>query len=276
MWLGGFAVRQVGTILVMISGDLTGKTALITGGSRGIGLGIAACFAQNGANVMIAARKIEGLEAAKAQLIASGIPEERIATEAGNVGRVEDAQRCVDATVARFGRVDILVNNAATNPYVGPIINCDVARWDKTHEVNLRGPLIWTQAAWNASMKEHGGSVINISSVGGLVTSGALGVYDIFKSALMHMTRQMAAELAPKVRVNCLAPGLIKTDFAKYLWEDGKGDKVAQHYPLKRLGEPEDIAEAALYFAAGASWVTGQMLVLDGGGLIRIDDSPVV
>jgi NAD(P)-dependent dehydrogenase (short-subunit alcohol dehydrogenase family) len=260
----------------VISGDLSGQTALVTGGSRGIGLGIAAIYAQNGANVMIVARKPEGLDAAREQLIAAGVPVERIATEAANVGRVEDAQRCVEGTVARFGRVDILVNNAATNPYVGPIIDCDVARWDKTHEVNLRGPLIWTQAAWNASMKEHGGSVINISSVGGLMTSGALGVYDIFKCALMHMTRQLAAELAPKVRVNCLAPGLIKTDFAKYLWQDGRGDAVAQRYPLKRLGEPEDIAEAALYFAAGASWVTGQVLVLDGGGMIRIDDSASV
>jgi NAD(P)-dependent dehydrogenase (short-subunit alcohol dehydrogenase family) len=259
-----------------ISGNLEGQTALITGGSRGIGLGIATTYALNGASVMLSARKLDGLEAAKAELVGLGVPAERIAIEAGNVGRPEDAQRCVAATMERFGRVDILVNNAATNPYAGPMINCDVPRWDKTHEVNLRGPLIWTQAAWNASMQEHGGSVINISSVGGLMTSGALGVYDVFKAALMHMTRQLAAELAPKVRVNCLAPGLIKTDFAKYLWEDGKGDKVAKRYPLARLGEPEDIAEAALYFAAGASWVTGQVLVLDGGGLIRIEDSASV
>lgn len=256
-----------------ISADLAGKTALITGGSRGIGFGIATRFAQNGASVMLAARKADGLEAAKAELVAAGVPAERIAWQAGHVGRPEDAEACVAAAIEQFGSLDILVNNAATNPYAGPIIDCDTARWDKTHEVNLRGPLVWTQAAWRAWMKDHGGSVINIASVGGYVTSAALGAYDIFKCALIHMTKQLAAELAPSVRVNCLAPGLIKTDFARYLWDEGRGDVVAQGYPLKRLGEPDDIGEAALYFAGGASWVTGQTLVLDGGGLIKIQDS---
>lgn len=255
-----------------ISGNLDGQTALITGGSRGIGLGIARHLGAAGATLMLVARKADGLDAATAELVAAGIPADRIATEVANAGRAEDAERCVAATVSRFGRVDVLVNNAATNPYAGPIIDCDVPRWDKTHEVNLRGPLVWTQAAWRASMREHGGSIINIASVGGYVTSQALGTYDIFKCALIHMTKQLAAELAPKVRVNCLAPGLIKTDFAKYLWQDGRGDEVAKRYPLKRLGEPDDIAEAALYFAAGASWVTGQTLVLDGGGLIRFQE----
>jgi NAD(P)-dependent dehydrogenase (short-subunit alcohol dehydrogenase family) len=252
-----------------ISGSLEGKVALITGGSRGIGLGIAHRYGAAGAKVMIVSRKPEGLEAARAELIAAGVSPEYIATETGNVGREEDAQRCVGATIERFGALDVLVNNAATNPYAGPVIDVDMARWAKTEEVNLRGPLVWTQAAWRAHMKDHGGSVINISSVGGLLTSPALGVYDVFKCALMHLTRQLAYELAPGVRVNCLAPGLIKTDFAKYLWQDGKGDSVAETYPLKRLGEPDDIGEAALYFAAGASWVTGQTLVLDGGGMIN-------
>jgi NAD(P)-dependent dehydrogenase (short-subunit alcohol dehydrogenase family) len=264
---------SIPSLPMTISGNLDATTALITGGSRGIGLAIAKRFAQSGASVMIAARKPDGLAAAKAEIVAAGVPAERIATFAGHAGRPEDAQRCVAQTIETFGGLHHLVNNAATNPYAGPIIDCDVARWDKTHEVNLRGPLIWTQAAWEAGMREGGGSVINIASVGGLMTSAALGVYDIFKCALIHMTKQLAAELAPAVRVNCLAPGLIKTDFAKYLWEDGRGDRVAQRYPLKRLGEPDDIAEGALYFAAGASWVTGQTLVLDGGGLIRFEDS---
>jgi NAD(P)-dependent dehydrogenase (short-subunit alcohol dehydrogenase family) len=251
-----------------ISGSLDGKVALITGGSRGIGLGIAHRYGASGAKLVLVSRKPDGLEAAAAELVAAGIPSENIAWESGNVGKQEDAQRCVDSAIAKFGAVDVLVNNAATNPYAGPVIDVDMPRWAKTEEVNLRGPLVWTQAAWHGHMKEHGGAVINISSVGGLMTSPSLGVYDVFKCALMHLTRQLAYELAPKVRVNCLAPGLIKTDFAKYLWEDGKGDAVAQTYPLKRLGEPDDIGEAALYFAAGASWVTGQTLVLDGGGLI--------
>ena len=251
-----------------LSGNLDGKVALITGGSKGIGLGIANRFAQSGAKVFLVSRKAEGLEAATAELAGAGAPPENIAWSAGNVGKEEDAQRCVGEAIARFGAVDILVNNAATNPYAGPVIDVDVARWTKTEEVNLRGPLVWTQAAWRSHMKENGGSIINISSVGGFVTSDHLGVYDVFKCALMHLTRQLAWELSPKVRVNCLAPGLIKTDFAKFLWEGSKGDQVAKAYPLKRLGEPDDIGEAALYFAAGASWVTGQTLALDGGGLI--------
>jgi len=169
----------------------------------------------------------------------------------------------------RLGRVDILVNNAATNPYAGPIIQIDRARWDKTFSTNLTAPLFWTQRVWNRWMKENGGSIINIASVGGYGTSPILGVYDITKAALIHMTKQLAAELAPGVRVNALAPGLVKTDFAKALWEDGKGDEVAKAYPLERLGEVEDVAGAALFLAAETSrWITGQSWVLDGGGLI--------
>jgi NAD(P)-dependent dehydrogenase (short-subunit alcohol dehydrogenase family) len=122
-------------------------------------------------------------------------------------------------------------------------------------------------------MQEHGGAVINISSVGGLATNPILGVYDMTKAALLHMTRQLGAELGPKVRVNAICPGLIKTDFARVLWEGERGDQVAQRYPLKRLGEPEDIAAAALFLASdGGSWITGQHLVLDGGGLVAYEE----
>ena len=121
-------------------------------------------------------------------------------------------------------------------------------------------------------MKDNGGSVVNISSVGGLSTNRILGVYDITKAAMIHMTKQLAAELAPQVRVNCLAPGLVKTDFARVLWEDGRGEKVARQYPLERLGEPEDVAGATLFLAAETSrWITGQTWVLDGGGLIKFN-----
>ena len=247
----------------MAEARLDGKVALVTGGSRGIGKGIAKAFAEAGAKVMITSRKAESCEAAAKELGDS------VHWEAGHIGKSEDAERVIGATVDKLGGLDILVNNAATNPYAGPTIDVDRARWDKTFEVNLTAPMFWTQLAWNTCMKEAGGSVIHISSVGGLSTNPILGVYDVTKAALIHLTKQLAAELAPKVRVNCIAPGLVKTDFAKALWEGGKGEQVAQQYPLGRLGEPEDIGAAALYFASDASrWVTGQTLVLDGGGLI--------
>lgn len=252
----------------MTTMDLTGKVALITGGSRGIGKQIATTFAAHGAKVMIAARKAEALEAAAAEIDEdSGNP--GTAWLVGNTGQPEAAQALVDGTIEHFGAIDILVNNAATNPYAGPMIDVDLGRWDKTIAVNLTGPLLLTQAAWNGWMKENGGVVINISSVGGLMTSPVLGVYDLTKSAMIHMTEQLGAELGPKVRVNAICPGLIKTDFARMLWEGEAGDQVAQNYPLKRLGETWDIANAALFLASDAgSWMTGQHMVLDGGGLV--------
>jgi len=246
---------------------LDGKVALVTGGSRGIGLGIARAFAAAGAKVMITSRKADACEAASKEIgAATG---GTVLWEAGHTGKPEDAERVIGATLEKLGGLEVLVNNAATNPYAGPTIDVDLPRWEKTLQVNLTAPLLWTQLAWRAAMQESGGSVINISSVGGLATSPILGVYDVTKAALLHLTRQLAAELGPKVRVNAIAPGLVKTDFARTLWEDGKGEVVAKAYPLRRLGEPEDVAAAALYLAAETGrWVTGQTLVLDGGGLI--------
>lgn len=242
---------------------LGGKVALVTGGSRGIGKSIAQTFVSAGAQVMITSRKAAACEAA-AKEIGEGAH-----YEAGHIGHEQDMERVIEATLDRLGRVDILVNNAATNPYAGPIVEIDRARWDKTFSTNLSAPLFWTQRVWQRWMKENGGSVLNIASVGGYGTSPILGVYDITKAALIHMTKQLAAELAPRVRVNALAPGLVKTDFAKALWEDGKGVEVAKAYPLERLGEVEDVAGAALFLVADtARWVTGQTWVLDGGGLV--------
>jgi NAD(P)-dependent dehydrogenase (short-subunit alcohol dehydrogenase family) len=246
---------------------LDGKTALVTGGSAGIGKGIARSFAEAGANVLITSRKAEKCEAAVAELADCDGDVDYIAS---NIGHLEEAERVIDATIERFGSLDILVNNAATNPWAGPMIDCDIPRLDKTYEVNLRAPFQWTQTAWTRWMQQHGGSVINISSVGGHTTSEALGVYCMFKDALMHMTRQLAAEMGPKVRVNCIAPGLIRTDFAKVLWSGPRGQAIADALPMRRLGEPSDIGEAAVYLCAGASWMTGNILNVDGGEIISV------
>jgi len=246
---------------------LDGKVALVTGGSRGIGKGIAQAFADAGARVMITSRKAESCEAAAKEIGAN------VDFEPGHIGRLDDAERVIGATLERLGGLDILVNNAATNPYAGPTIDVDLPRWEKTLQINLTAPLVWTQLAWKRALQQSGGAVINISSVGGLGTNEILGVYDVTKAALIHLTKQLAAEVGPGVRVNAIAPGLIKTDFAKVLWEGGRGDQVAQNYPLKRLGEPEDVAAAALYLADDKSsgWITGHTIVLDGGGLIAFN-----
>lgn len=247
----------------MIEQSLDGKVAVVTGGSRGIGKAIASAYAEAGASVMITSRKAEVCEQAAAE-IGHGCR-----WVAANAGHPEAIDQVLDETIGHFGGLDVLVNNAATNPYAGPTIDVDRGRWDKTLEINLTAPLLWTQAAWRKRMSEHGGVVLNISSVGGLSTSPILGVYDVTKAALIHLTRQLGAELGPKVRVNAIAPGLIKTDFARALWEGDQGDAVAAAYPLGRLGEVDDIAGAALFLAtATGSWITGQTLVLDGGGLV--------
>ncbi len=247
---------------------LDGKVALITGASKGIGREIATQFAAAGANVMMSSRKIEALEAARDQIL-SLAPDAELGVFAANAGDLDQARACVDATVERFGQIDILVNNAATNPYMGPSIDIDASRWEKTLAVNLTAPLFWTQFAWHASMKNRSGcSVINISSIGGLSVEPSIGNYNVTKAALIHQTKTLAKELAPAVRVNAIAPGLVKTDMAKALWETNE-EGVAAHITMKRLGEPSDIANAAVFLASdAASWICGHTLVVDGGMLL--------
>jgi NAD(P)-dependent dehydrogenase (short-subunit alcohol dehydrogenase family) len=240
---------------------LQDTTVLITGGSAGIGRGVAAAFLAEGANVMITSRKAERCEEAVAALAPIG---GTIDWRAGHVGNPEQGAAIMAETIQRFGSLDVLVNNAATNPHHGPTIDVDAGRLDKTYEVNLRGPLLWSQAAWRLWMADHGGSIINIASVGGYATSRDLGVYCMFKAALIHLTKQLGAELGPGTRVNCIAPGLIKTDFARALWEGDRGAEVASRYPLKRLGEPDEIAKA-VEFIFENDYFNGRCIEVDGG-----------
>ncbi len=242
---------------------LDGRVALVTGSSRGIGLAIAREMARSGARVMISSRKADALEAAVATI------DGEAAWTVANAGDPDDAAACVAATVERFGAVDVLVNNAATNPYMGRTIDIDRPRLDKTISVNWAGPLVWTQLAWQAWMQEHGGSVLNIASIGGLSVETSIGAYNATKAALLHLTRTLAAELAPGVRVNAIAPGLVKTDMARALWEPNE-DAMARFLPMQRLGEPADIANAATFLASDhASWITGSTFVVDGGALLH-------
>jgi NAD(P)-dependent dehydrogenase (short-subunit alcohol dehydrogenase family) len=243
---------------------LDGKVALVTGASRGIGRAIAAAYAEAGARVLISSRKQDALEQAAGEMAGE------VAVFAANAGEPDQAAACVAHCVEHFGGIDVLVNNAATNPYMGPLMGIDVPRAEKTVRVNQQGVLVWTQEAYKAGLAEgDGGAVINIASVGGLSVESTIAYYNVTKAAVLHLTRQMAGELAPRVRVNAIAPGLVKTDMARALWEPNEG-AIAAHTPLRRLGEPTDIAAAALFLASdAASWITGQTLIVDGGALLR-------
>jgi NAD(P)-dependent dehydrogenase (short-subunit alcohol dehydrogenase family) len=242
--------------------SLDGKVALVTGGSKGIGLAIARGMAESGARVMLSSRKIDQLEAASATI------DGETAVFAANAGDIAAAQACVAATIGRFGGLDILVNNAATNPYYGATLGVDPAQFDKTFQVNLRGPLFWAQAAHQQALESKPGVIVNIASVGGMRTEFGLGVYNLTKAALIHLTRQLAHELGP-TRVVGIAPGLVDTDFAAVLVERF-GDSLAEAMPLKRLGQPEDIANLAVFLASDrASWITGDTFVIDGGAGVR-------
>jgi NAD(P)-dependent dehydrogenase (short-subunit alcohol dehydrogenase family) len=247
---------------------LAGKTALITGASRGIGKATAEALAAQGCNVVLSSRKQEALDEV-ADEIRAAHPGVGVLPKAAHVADEEAARACVEAAVAEFGGVDVLVNNAATSPYFGPMVDLDAARANKTVQVNQFAVVLWTQLAWKLSMVGRGGTIINIASVGGMVTEHGIGYYNATKAAVIHLTRQFAMELAPSVRVNAVAPGLVKTHLAKALWEENE-EQIAKFMPLGRLGEPEDIAKAVVFLAGDtSSWLTGQTVVVDGGATIR-------
>ncbi|HEV2139979.1 MAG TPA: SDR family oxidoreductase [Candidatus Dormibacteraeota bacterium] len=239
----------------------------MTGASRGIGSAIAEILAEHGADVVLSSRKQADLEA-EAERINAKYSEKAIPI-AAHAGRPDDLERLVQEVMRRFSRIDILVNNAATSPYMGPMMGADLAVWDKTFEVNVRGMFWLTKLVYDASMGSRGGSVVNIASTGGIRPSGvALGVYSVSKAAVIFLTRQLARELAGKVRVNAVAPGLIKTRFAEVLWSTPAIlDRVLAVNPMARIGAPEEVASAVLFLVSdAASYVNGEVLVVDGGG----------
>jgi NAD(P)-dependent dehydrogenase (short-subunit alcohol dehydrogenase family) len=240
---------------------LKDRVAIVTGASRGIGLGIAAELVRQGARVCVTARGQEALDAAVAEL---GGPDVAIAVP----GKSDDAEHQAEAvarTVDAFGSLDMLVNNTGINPVYGPISDVDPVAAAKILAVNVLAPLAWTRRARDAWMGEHGGSVVNVSSVAGVRPSPGIGMYGVSKAALIRLTTELAVELGPRIRVNAVAPAIVKTQFATVLYE-GREEQVAAAYPLKRLGVPEDIAGAVAFLLSDqASWITGQTLVLDGG-----------
>jgi NAD(P)-dependent dehydrogenase (short-subunit alcohol dehydrogenase family) len=246
-------------------GTFDGRTALVTGGSRGIGLAIAQSLVAGGARVVLTARTPDALAEAVESL---GGPEAALAVP-GHAGDAEHRAAAVRAAVETFGSLDVLVGNVGVNPVYGPMMDLELDAFRKILDTNVVSALGWVQEAWRAWMAEHGGSVLIVASVAGLRSSENIGAYGVSKAALINLTTQLAVELGPKVRVNAVAPAVVKTRFAGALFE-GREDEVARNYPLQRLGEPADVGEAAAYLLGdGAGWITGQTLVIDGGGLSR-------
>lgn len=248
--------------------SLEGKVAIVTGGSRGIGEAIARAFLQSGARVVVASRKVEGVTAV-AEALGKEHGADRIAAIAAHTGKESDCARLVSEAVTRFGKVDVLVNNAATNPHFGPMLTAENAAWDKTFEVNLKG-YFWCarEVARHCIGRSAPGSIVSVASVAGLIASPMQGIYAMTKAAVISMTKTLAAELAgSKIRVNAIAPGFVDTKLASAILKDDALLKhVVDRTPMARYGKPEEIAGGALYLASdSASFLTGHTLVIDGG-----------
>ncbi|MEJ9079121.1 MULTISPECIES: SDR family oxidoreductase [Gordonia] len=238
-----------------------GQTAIVTGASRGIGLAIAERLVAEGAKVTITARKQDALDEAVTRL---GGPDVALAV----AGRADDPDHQADTvakTIEAFGSADLLVNNTGINPVYGPIMQIDPDAARKIMDVNVISALRWTQAVNAAWQAEHGGAIVNVASIAGLRPAPGIAFYGVSKAAVIHLTEELAWELGPNIRVNAVAPAVVKTKFATALYE-GREDEVSQAYPLKRLGEPDDIGSVVAFLLSNdAGWMTGQTLVIDGG-----------
>ncbi|MEW2118871.1 SDR family oxidoreductase [Streptomyces sp. NPDC005474] len=248
----------------MTTAELSGKVALITGASRGIGYGIAEALLARGDRVCITGRNEDALKEAVETLGA-----DRVIGVAGKAHDEAHQAVAVERTLEAFGRVDFLVNNAGTNPVFGPIADLDLNVARKVFETNVVSALGLAQKTWHAWQKENGGAIVNITSVAGLSASPFIGAYGISKAAMDNLTLQLAYEYAPGVRVNSIAPAVVKTKFAQALYE-GREEEAAAAYPLGRLGVPSDIGGAAAFLTSSqADWITGQTLVVDGGIFLK-------
>ena len=245
--------------------DLNNKTAIVSGGSKGIGKAIATKLAQAGANVVICSRKKENLDSAVNEAESNGLT--LIPIEC-NTSNNESIQSVVDHTLEKFNGVDILVNNAAANPYYGPILNSEDSHWDKIFDVNVKGYFNFAKACSKTMIANNSGKIINVASIAAKTPLEGLGVYNISKAAVVMLTKVLAKELGEyNINVNTLAPGLIKTDFSKALWENEEThNKIVKSIPQGKMGSPDDISGMALYLASEASdFVTGSIFTVDGG-----------
>lgn len=246
--------------------ELAGRTALITGASRGIGYAIAAALLGRGAAVTITARKPDELRAAAdtlAEAVEGGA--DRVLAVPGNAGDAAARTEAVDRAVDRFGSLDVLVNNTGINPVFGPLVDADLDAVRKIFDVNVVAALGFVQEAHRAWMGEHGGAVVNLASVAGIRSSGVIGAYGASKAALIRLTEELAWQLGPAIRVNAVAPAVVKTSFASALYAHGE-EEAAKAYPMRRLGTPEDVAGLVAFLVSdAASWITGETVRVDGG-----------